>query len=193
MACFHYFSLDFRQSRCSLSSACPRANVLCSGFVLAVLRGCSALAGLLALPTFSFAVVLLRFQNMRMMVRRSGKTTGVRQEGCTSAVGQLGGQGDTVGTAAAPCAEPKLPQLSGTPQLPSTFFCLFPPPSPSTCWPSLTLLLKSSFLGDFCDPGLPTLGPLHWGVRGGDWSQPPALLCLLGHVTPGCSRKHNKN
>jgi len=52
---------------------------------------------------------------MRLMVRRSERTTGARQEGCTSVVGQLGGQGDRDGTAAAPHAEPELPQHTGAP------------------------------------------------------------------------------
>lgn len=50
-------------------------------------------------------------------------------------------------------------------------------------WPGLTLLLKCPFLRNFCDPRLPILGSLHlWA--GGEWSQPPAPLCLLGLYNP---------
>lgn len=126
--------------------------------------------------------MLLRFGNMRTMEKSNERTTGVRQEACTSVEEQLGEQGD--GKAAVPSAAPELPQLREALWLPSTFSCPFLPPASPTRWPGLTLLLKSPFLRNFCDPRLPILGPLHWWAGGGEWSQPPALLCLLGLYKP---------
>jgi len=47
------------------------------------------------------------------------------------------------------------------------------------------LLLKSLFLGDFCDPGLPALGPLH-GEMGERRGVVPAFspAALAGAVQP---------
>lgn len=110
----------------------------------------------------------------------------MRQEVCTSVEDQLGEQGD--GKAALSSAAPELSQLREALWLPSTFSCPFLPPAPPRPhpwpqWPGLTLLLKSPFLSNFCDPRLPIFGSLHpWA--GGEWSQPPAPLCLLGLHNP---------
>lgn len=100
------------------------------------------------------------------------------------------GRGTGLGQQPLPVLSPSCLSSVGLHNSPAPFSACFPhQPAPldglASHW--------SPFLGDFSDPGLHTLGPLHWGVKGGDWSQPPAPLCLLGHVTPGCSRKHNKN
>ncbi|KAJ7411448.1 hypothetical protein BTVI_49996 [Pitangus sulphuratus] len=76
-------------------------------------------------------VMLLRYGNMNMMVKRNERSTGVKQEGYTSMEDLLHEQRD--GTAAVPCAAPKLPQLSAAQHL-------FPPISPTSipnlvAWP----------------------------------------------------------
>lgn len=188
----HYFAFHFRQSRCSPFSSRPRADALRSGFVPAVLWGCSALIELSALPTFPFAVLLRRFGNVRTMVRRTGRTSGARQEGCTSTVGWVGrgtGMGQQQLPLLSPSSRSSAPFPACFPPPQHLFLPLSPPPAPSPRWPGLTLLLKSPFLGDSHDPGLPTLELPSPGVSGGDWSQSPALLCLLGLCNPRMFKK----